>query len=539
MKISVSFNLQRLVLIACFILLGVGIFMRFHNITKDDFFLYDEGYYLNYNHLFVNLWTYAPPSDWDEWKQSLLVWFRFSMASGKALWFLLIDSRIFFGGLKVFFFPRVVSAIAGSLALWVTYLFSKKIFNSKWVGILSAVFLAILPSHVFYSRLAFQEALSTVFFISGFYFYVFPQQLNRRTFISAVLLVGAYFTNYRLVIIPALVAFCEFITSVTAKRRPDFRKYVWHTLTFLFFIIMIGNIDMKENALVTYSWMLHQADMAQEQLSFINVFSYPYYLFTLESFWFGLLFLGNIYYGYKKEWPKIFPFAMVCFQMMIFSLTAEKAARYLCVVTPFMAMAVASLLVDFIEQKKEMTLRVAGIILCLLTTATLLLKSNQIVFARSDYKPSIEYLLANDPNAKILSTQPWVQNLYVTNKKNVQECPHKFEQFLAYYTKGFRYLILCPQSYISWTKDEKRFTPQLETYLGFIATQVKPAKTFSHLDRVMLERFVFDHNENLIQSIIFLNSANRHLGEIRVYDMETIIAKVNQWMSQQKKVNSN
>ncbi len=512
-------------------LIGLGILMRFYQITRDEFYLYDEGLYLNYNHMLLKLWNLHPPQDWEQWKETLLVWFRFSLASGKALWFLLIDARIFFGGLKLLFFPRLVSAIAGVLTLWVTFLFAKRFFNSKWTGLLSTVFLAVLPSHIFYSRLGFQEALSTLFFISGFYFYVFPKTLNKRTFLSSLLFVGAYFTNYRLIVLPALVAFSEIVLSFSEKKLPNFRKYLWHTLTFLFFVIMIGNLDMKENAMVTYSWMFHQANLAEGHFDWFNLFSYPYYLFRLESFLFGVLFFGNLYYIYRREWNKIFPFALVCFQMLIFSFPPEKAARYLCVVTPFMAMAAASLLVFIFEETKDQVLKAASISLCIFALMTLFVKSFQITASHSDYKPSMEFLTKGNPNAHILSTQPWIQNLYVADRKKVLECPHTFERFARFYTNGFRFLILCPQAYISWMESGKKFTFKLENYLVFVSSSVKPVKVFGHLSRVMLERFVFEHNENLWQSVVFLNSHRKDLGAIRIYDMKQVLAMISQRMN--------
>lgn len=534
MKISSYLDTQKIGWWGMLALIGLGILMRFFEITRDEFYLYDEGLYLNYNHMLLKLWSLHPPESWEQWKQALLAWFRFSLASGKALWFLLVDARIFFGGIDLLFFPRLVSAVAGTLTLWVTFLFAKRFFTSKWVGLLSAVFLAVLPSHIFYSRLGFQEALSTLFFISGFYFYAFPRALSKRTFLSGLFFVGAYFTNYRLIVLPALIAFSEIVLRLSEKKLPNFRKYLWHTLTFLFFVIMIGNLDMQQNAMVTYAWMLHQANLAEGHFNWFNLFSYPYYLFRLESFLFGALFFWNLYYIYRQEWNKLFPFALVCFQMFIFYFPADHAARYLCVVTPFMAMAAASVVVSIWEQAKDQILKAAAVGICVLALTSLFVKSFQIAASRSDYKPSIEFLTQGNPNARILSTQPWIQKLYVADQKKVSDCPHTFERFVQLYTNGFRFLILCPQAYISWTESGKKFTFSLENYLGFVRSSVKPVKVFGHLNRVMLERFVFEHNEDLRQSVAFLNSQRKDLGAIRVYDMREILAQMRQEANHRK-----
>ena len=513
----------------------IGILMRLYHITQNDFFLYDEGFYLNYNHLLVRLMTSHPPENFHDWMQAILVWFRFSMASGKALWFLLIDARVFLGLMHAYFIPRLVSAMAGSLTLWITFVFARRFFNSFWLGMLSLVFLAFLPSHMSYSRLGFQEALSTLFFLLGFYFYLFPRSFTFKTFVSGLFFGCAYFTNYRLIILPLLVFVCEFFVSLSEGRHPGFRKYLWHTLTFLSLVFIVGGLDKGENTIVTFSWMFHQTHLASEQFDWFNLLSYPYYLFRLESPFFGILFWGNIYCALRREWFKIFPFVMVCVQMLIFSFAAEKGARYLCVMTPFMAMAAASFVISLFERKQQPALQAALVVFLVVTLGSLLIKSFQIVTSHSDYKPAMEYLKNIDGEAQVLSTQPWIQNLYMDQHKGiVLGCPNRFQSRLALYGHGFRYMVLCPQAYISWTTDGKRFTRHLENYLGFVASHVKPMQVFPHLNRVMLERFVFEHNENLKRSIDFLNLRDQNPGEIKIYEVKSCISAILQWLSYQK-----
>ncbi len=519
-----------------FFILGIGIGLRFYHITRDDFFLYDEGFYLNYNRVFLKMMEIVPPHNFSQFKEALLVWFRFSMASGKALWFLLTDARLFWGWIKVWCFPRLISAVAGTMTLGITFLLGKRFFNSNRVGIVSMALLAVLPSHVFYSRLGLQEAICTLFFTSGLYFYLFPRQFSAKTFLSGALLVCAYFTNYRLIIIPLLVAFTEIFISLSERRFPDIRKYVWHTVTFFFFVFIIGNLDKAENTIVTFSWMFHQANLAEGSFNWFNFLSYPYYLFRLESVVFGLLFFGNMYYLLRKQWIKLFPFAFVCLQMLIFSFVEDQAARYVAVTTPLMAIAVASIIVC-IQQRNKFFEKI-GWGIAVIAMVSLLGKSTTIARAQSDYKIAVQQLSVNDPHPLILSTQPWIQNLYTRNKMDVYECPHKLEGLVTLYAKGFRYLVLCPQVYISWTSTGEKFHLPLTGYLEFITTQVKPIGIFPHMNQVMLDRFVFEHNDNLRYSVQFLNAPNQHHGLIRIYSIKQIIETLGQWLSEQQKMKS-
>lgn len=526
-----TFQTQKIYSRLAIFFLAAGILFRLFRINQNDFFLYDEGYYLHYNRLLLKFMSMHFPSTMEEWKTAILIWFRFSLATGKALWFLIADSRVFFGGMDTWYFPRIIASMAGVGTLGFLYVFAKRFFNSIPLAWLSVALLAVLPSHVFYSRLAFQEALSTFFFFSGFYFYLYPPKLNRRTFISGLLFACAYFTNYRLIIIPLILAGCEGYLSVSERKLPLFRRFIWTVVTFLAVVVLVGNLDQAQNANVTFSWMFHQGEMAQESFDWINLLSYPYYLFRLETFLFGALFFANLYWLIRRPSQKFLPFFLVCLQMLGFSFAGEKGARYICVVTPFMAIAVTQAIWEGWNLRKDPKFRTGFAALVLLTLSCMCFKSFQIATSHSDYRPAMAYILQNDPQAKVLSTQPWILKLY-TDDRTIAEAPHNLRSLAVLYFRGFHYLALCPQTYISWTASQKRFDPKLEEYLGFVMTRVKPWKVFPHFNPVILERFVFEHNENLKTSIAFLDEYHKD-GQIRIYRVEDVLRDLNLWMSKQ------
>ena len=108
--------------------------------------------------------------------------------------------------------------------------------------------------------------------------------------------------------------------------------------------------------------MTHKTHLIQKQYDWFNLLSYPYYIFRFEGLWFGLLFFGNVYFLWKRQWDRIFPFALICCLMAVFTLTPDKGARYLCVAMPFMVMSVGSMIVFLYQeikiplQKNSMTL---------------------------------------------------------------------------------------------------------------------------------------------------------------------------------------
>lgn len=498
-----------------------GLVVRFYNITSNDFIFYDEGYYLNWNRPLGEVLA-THHLNGEDLVKAFDVYVTRSLGSGKALWFLLTDSRFFWGGFKDLFFARFLAAIFGTVTLGLTYLFAKRFFDSSRVAGLAMSLLAILPSHVFYSRVGMQEALSTFLVLAGFYCYLFPRSFGWRTLASGAIWGMAFFANYRLIILPVVVALAEIYWSFSLKERPAFRKYLWALLIFFACVFGIGSLKGGQNTTVVFSWIWHQADMAREQWNGINVFSYPYYIFRLETVLFGIFFFGNLYFAYRRQWRELLPFFLVCVQIGIFSFASEKGARYLCVMTPFMAMSVAALVHRLTAQKRFLA---DFVLACFLVMSVLMVqKSVMLAQHHSDYRSSAEFLLARDPGAKFLSTQNYVQNLYGEDQKHVEPCPHGFDELVKRYHQGFRYLVVCPQAYISWTEKNQRFHPRLEGYLEFITKRFKPVEVYPHFNEAMLERFVFDHNENLARSIQFLKIAARDkLGVLRVYDLAEVV----------------
>jgi len=507
-----------LIITIAFCIVGVG--LRLYRINQSDFVFYDEGYYLNYNNYFYDLLEQNFPDNLPDLFKTVSLWGRFSLGCGKALWFLLSDMRVFWGGYRDWYFPRILSCLAGIGTIALIYLFALRFFQSKRVACVASILLAILPSHVFYSRLAFQEALCTLFFLLGFYFYLFPRQFSRRTFISATFFAGAYFTNYRLIILPVLIVFCEVFLVLVEKKTFHLRKIVWHLVTWFSFVFIIGGLDKGQNTVVTFAWMFYQSSLAKKQFDIINFFSYPYYLFRLESIIFGILFWANVIYAFRRKFIWMLPFCLACMHMFLFSFAAEKGARYMCVVLPFAVMGVASLIVYLYENGRTRFQKTFIVLLTLCLVLSLIPKSLTITCSRSGYRAAIEKLSAMDKDFKSIATQNFIMNLYVPNRDQVVAFPNRFRRFLQYYQQGYRFLIVDTQAFVSYTQDRTRFSTKLHSYLGFIDEHVKPVMVIDNFNKTLLERFVFDHNEHLLRSISFLKENDGLYGEIRIYDIK-------------------
>ncbi len=503
--------------IALFIVLGVGIALRFYRIATNDLLFYDEGMYLGYNRGFLGLVAANPPHSIGEFFIILGLMAKTALTTAKALWFFILNLRVFFTGVEGWYFARIVSALAGLGTIAVTYLWARKYFDSKPAAVLSAVILSVLPSHVFYSRLGMQESLSAFLFLTAMYLYVFSRRgVSLSSLWAGVFLSAVFFTNYRMIIGPIFFVLAQVWIDRAELKKMDLKKLAWSVLVFAVLVFGIGSLYGGVNTKVTFGWMLHQADEAGAHRHWTSFLSFPYYLFTLENIFFGGLFFASIYAFFKRWSAGLLPFLVVSLQMLLFSFAAEKGARYLCVVLPFAAMAVAHMILVLKEQYPKYTKVMGGIVVVML--AGLIWGSFLLARAGTDYQKAIAMVLAHDPDPKIMSTQPLVESLFLRPENMAVDLPKDPVQFAALLKQGYRYVIVDPQAYISWTADGLRFTTPLNGLIEAIGQKVSPVAVLPHIEGELLKRFVLDHNQDLFTSLEFLRNAKGR-GQIVIYDL--------------------
>ena len=497
-----------------------GLIIRLYHISDNQFLFYDEGMYIGYNRVFLNLVANNPAHDLNELGIILSLMAKAALGTPKALWFFILNLRVFILGPEAWYFARIVSAISGLATVILLFFWTRRYFKSQRLAIISSLLLLILPSHVFYSRLGMQEAISTLLFLSAIYFYMSHERLRWTFYFSAFLLACVYLTNYRMIIAPIFIAFIECFNAFVRKKELNWQKVLIYGALFYGFVLFVGCLYGGENLSINLAWMFHQAEDAGGKFNPLNFISYPYYVFALEGVFFGMFFWSNIYLFKLKEYYKLLPFGIVVFQMLIFYFSAEKGARYVCVVLPFMAMA-AGVVIDDCWQRYA-KLRVGLLIVSLLAVGWMLYVSISLAVARTDYENAVHFITDHDPQAVIVTTQPLVEKLFMADEKRIVPCPNDLSSLIDLYKQGARYLILDPQAYISWTSDGRRFSPPLVDFLEITLKHVQPLASFSHLNKIFLNRFVLDHNEQIIDSLTFLSQADvEEYGKIRVYDLGT------------------
>lgn len=533
-KVFPLFCWRTVFLAAVLTALATGIFLRIYNLWGSGFFFYDEGLYLNHNLPALEMIRkYQPQGGEDNWR-AFLFYLKMALGSGKSLWFLIIDSRFLWGGIHAWGFAKIAACFFGLLLLLLTYFFSKKFYGSRDVAFLSVAIVSLLPGAVFYSRIALQEALSMVLVLGGFYVYLFARRWGWRSALSGVILAAAFFSNYRLLMLPVLVLASEIWMAFSEKRAFSIRQYVWFCVAFFSCVVVVGSALDAVNMRVVFSWVFHQEQMASQQFSWVNLLSYPYYFFRLETWPFAVSILGAMaYLLWRQKWLLCLPVVLVLVQMGIFSLTSEKGARYIAVILPFAGMSVAYLFISLWNEFRG-GMRYVPVLFAIVLFILMAGKSWDLAQASSAHEKAVRELLLKDPGARMFSSQELVDVLYVQDKADVQAIPRDFQKLSEGFSDGFRYLILDPQAYVTQTRGAK-FTAELRDYLNFFDRLQVPARTYPHMNRAFLDRFVLEHSEYLPQSVRFINDPDAvKFSSLRVYDLSRSVPQMRRFVDLMK-----
>jgi hypothetical protein len=524
---EVTARMRTLLRLAAAFTVVLGVYFRLDHITSNQLFYYDEGHYLTIHRVFDEMLAANPPKSPGEFLTIMKYNLFLSLKTGKGLWFFLSHLRGFAGAFDAFFFPRLMASLFGIATLGVVYLFAKAFYGDRDLALSAAALLAILPSHIFYSRLGLQETLSALCLLAGFYFYLFPRKFGIRTILAGVFFALAYFSNYRMFIIPGLVAFVEAYQWFVLKEKIIWRRFVWCLVSFAMLIVALGSLDDAGHLRIIFFWMLRQGEQAQGHFHWVNFLSYPYAVFKLEGAIFAMLFFAGIGFFFMKERTRQLPLALSLFLMLIFSLAHEKGVRYLVVVMPFMAMSVAYAAHWLARRWDKRFVRALWLGAFGAMAVTQIAAGYQIKNFRSDYFNAVEDIKAMEAHPKIMTSQPYVQGLKLTQRTGAVELPQDFQGVAKGFVDGYQYIVICPQAYVSHTKSRQRFDTALEEHLSFALENIEPVRIYEHFSPAMLERFVLEHNVNLKRSLAFLKFARRHdVNRLKVYRTSDYVQEV-------------
>ncbi|MCX6724632.1 MAG: glycosyltransferase family 39 protein, partial [Candidatus Shapirobacteria bacterium] len=123
------------------------------------------------------------------------------------------------------FAVRLPSALFGTLAVVAVFLLTKELFGITAISLLSALFLAISPWHLVFSRAAIEANLTAFFFPLGFYFFLKGLKNSKYFSLSALFWGLNLYTYHSARFFTLLFAFLLILWSFKKIRFGD--KKVW------------------------------------------------------------------------------------------------------------------------------------------------------------------------------------------------------------------------------------------------------------------------------------------------------------------------
>ena len=169
---------NKLILILIVLLGGI---IRFYKLGSIE-----TGFFRDEAALGFNSWSILKTGA-DEFGRFFPLIFRsFEVFFMPAYTYLSVPFFAFFGQSE--FSARALSALSGTLLIFISYLISKELFKSEKAGWLTALIVSIAPWSIFYSRGAFEGNLGLFFFSLGFYLWIkFLGKGNKKIFFLSLL----------------------------------------------------------------------------------------------------------------------------------------------------------------------------------------------------------------------------------------------------------------------------------------------------------------------------------------------------------------
>lgn len=184
----------------------------------------------------------------DEWGNRMPLIFSAFGDYKNPLYIYLSALMIKFFGLSVFNI-RFISSLSGSLMVLIWYKISKLAVKDEKISLLTAFFLAVSPFGIFFSRIAGDGMILSVFLISlGIMFELLylKNEKGRFFFLSILCLLFSLFSyNLARIVSPILILLILFLNFKSAKNKLVYIPVIFICLVFFFFVIKQSNISLK------------------------------------------------------------------------------------------------------------------------------------------------------------------------------------------------------------------------------------------------------------------------------------------------------
>ncbi len=441
---------------------------------------------------------------------------------------------------------QVVSAVSGTLTVILVFLLGRSLYSTG-TGLLAAAFLAVMPLHVTYSRLALSEANSTLLFTLAVLLYCRAERGRRgSTFAlaaSGLLLSLALTANYRLYVLALLFPLTE-LAGWALERRQTAAAFLRRNLviayaallpivaTFVFFwwlqdyyqgtgLALRHPIWTFEGQIARFYGMTKNSPTPMFAVS--DPLYYPYVAWTfLGPAWAIALLTAAVLLLRDRQRLRqnLLLAAWLLLPGIFYSLLSDKAPRCLAVTLPAVALVMArgvSLARAEMSSRLQST-RISGYATVAIQIALLgsgIVGTLGVVGQQGGWRPAIGYLIDLGV-ARAVVGQLATGGFYLGGLHQVEDVPEDPAGLLGLQREGYRYVLVDDEAYLV----PKRRAIALEIERGSRAVQSFP----DTLKQGPL--FVLEHSEflnlDLASTMALYEEIRQARGasEVRVYDLQ-------------------
>jgi len=429
---------------------------------------------------------------------------------------------LFISGLFLGVKPGLVfvhSVIYGAAAVWLTGWICTRI-GGLTAGSIAALWLALEPYHVHYSRLGLHETDSMLLFLLGLtsWFGSLRSPGWCRLLVTGMLLMACFGSNYRYGLIIVILLVSDFYLNIVVSRGFlfTFRRLVFiGTGMAVVFLVLNGLYYVSFHPHYLWSQPATYMELLYRKFALTREFSFTldhkmFYLDMMRRFdgWFptSLLMTSVIFLAIRKGAYNRIIALFFLIQFILFSFMSPHLSRGVTTVLPFGAIAVGF---SISEVTKFMTKRVKlwglfPVVVVILFLLSFGIKLKPVYAMRSGYSHVFKYLDTHNVSHHLSTMKPIFASY--RGRSSVAgpafDLPDLRRQVMS---TGVRYLVVDWQKYLRYPHSVMRIE---EAILPVYAIENPAAEFFATL-----------HENHFPEDVEKLRDIDPTLGYIKVYDL--------------------
>lgn len=500
-------------------ILFLAAYLRLIGLFDQGFFFYDEAFIINRAAaLKANLFSGAFPLS-----------LKGTYIDSKILWiyFVILAQFIFAGH---FLSAHFLSVFFALLTIFLTYKFAKTICHSSLLGLLSAFFISVYPSHIYYSRTALPEMASAAFGLMALLSFYDGIKKGKMTYIvSSGLFTGLGFmlNRYRVILLPVFVLILYFYLMrkrSLAFHRTNLKKMAIYLGSIFIPVLIYQSLYFfcKKNNLYLPAYLAALKGSVQSH-PFPSwhpeaLFEHLYFIYDLEGIFWLILFLASPFFiRFRKASALILSFVVL--QFSISFIVDERTPRTLSFVLPFLCI-LASMsfycLMRFCI--KKVNLRVA-VILMILIVGLFLRRAFDVPRYQFNIFQAVQWLSEQKGDGKFVATNP---SASLFSNKGTLIYPWAPIPYSLTYLRGlgYEFILVDPATFVLYYLNEKyRWNGNFSGLMQEILS-CKPVNIFGNIHPDSIKRMVFEANRDFVVSRQMLEGIQAGKDKVVIYNID-------------------